>query len=103
MSFRPPSSISATPSPRDLAGLELDILAEKAGTLGQAGRLMEQKLAALRAAEPDQEGRDALRREAADAVQAYFIQREACGIRRHQDAIAEYRIPSEVLARLGAR
>ena len=36
------------------------------------------------------------------AVYAYFIQRELCGLRRHHDVIREYRIPAEVLVRLGA-
>jgi hypothetical protein len=39
---------------------------------------------------------------AAQAVYAYFIQRELCGLRRHRDVIREYAIPDEVLARLGA-
>lgn len=40
---------------------------------------------------------------AADAVHAYFIQREFCGLRRHDGVIREYGIPREVLVRLGAR
>ena len=42
-------------------------------------------------------------KQTADAVWAYFIQRELCGLRRHDDAIREYGIPREVLVRLGAR
>ena len=44
-----------------------------------------------------------LLKRAAEAVYAYFIQRELCGMRRHQDVIREYRIPNEVLVRLGAK
>jgi hypothetical protein len=40
-------------------------------------------------------------KQVASAVYAYFIQRELCGMRRHQDVIREYRIPAEVLVRLG--
>ena len=40
---------------------------------------------------------------AAEAVYAYFIQRELCGMRRHQDVIREYQIPNAVLVRLGAK
>jgi hypothetical protein len=31
-----------------------------------------------------------------------LVQRELCGLRDQQQIIAEYRIPGEVLARLGA-
>ena len=47
--------------------------------------------------------RTVLLKEAAEAVYAYFIQREICGMRRHQDVIREYAIPNEVLVRLGAK
>lgn len=86
-----------------LAGIEQELLGEKASSLGDAGRAVERTLAALRDAASGQADRQGLLREAADAVQAYFIQREACGLRRHQDAIAHYGIPGEILARLGAR
>jgi hypothetical protein len=35
-------------------------------------------------------------------VWKYFIQRELCGLRDQRDVIREYRIPNEVLMRLGA-
>jgi hypothetical protein len=38
---------------------------------------------------------------AADAVWKYLVQREACGARRHDEAISTYGIPREVLMRLG--
>jgi hypothetical protein len=47
--------------------------------------------------------RAALLKAAAEAVHHYFIQRELCGLRRHNDVIREYRIPNEVLVRLGAK
>ena len=42
-------------------------------------------------------------REAAIAVHAWFIQREICGMRRHDDVIKELKIPRAVLVRLGVR
>jgi Family of unknown function (DUF6665) len=82
--------------------LEYDILAEKASALGRAGALSELTLARLREHEGDAETRRGLVRDAARAVYAYFIQRELCGFRRHDEIIREYGIPKEVLVRLGA-
>lgn len=84
----------------DLLGA--DILAEKADALGRAGKKAEACLAALRA-EPDGARRAALLQSAADAVYAYFVQRELCGLRRHDALIREMGIPRAVLARLGAK
>ncbi|WP_367161450.1 DUF6665 family protein, partial [Mesorhizobium sp.] len=46
--------------------------------------------------------RNRLLKEAAAAVHAYFIQRELCGLRKHDAVIREYDIPRAVLVRLGA-
>lgn len=83
----------------DILGYE--ILAEKASSLGRAGEHVEAALARLR--EGSEQGRPALLKAAAEAVHAYFIQRELCGLRRHDAAIRDYDIPKAVLARLGAR
>jgi hypothetical protein len=83
----------------DVLGLE--ILAEKAASLGRAGERVEAALARLR--KGGAEERAVLLKAAAEAVHAYFIQRELCGLRRHDAAIREYDIPKAVLARLGAR
>ncbi|MGO8389059.1 DUF6665 family protein, partial [Rhizobium johnstonii] len=40
--------------------------------------------------------------DASDAVWAFFIQRDICGLRNNRDAIHRYGIPNEVIARLGA-
>jgi hypothetical protein len=82
--------------------LEYDILAEKASALGRAGESAARAMARLTAHEGDPDMRSKLVREAARAVYAYFIQRELCGFRRHDDVIREYAIPREVLVRLGA-
>lgn len=80
--------------------LEQEILAEKASALGRAGRRVEAALASLESCEDA--ARPAALAEASRAVHAYFIQRELCGLRRHADVIREYRIPTAILARLGA-
>lgn len=83
--------------------LDYEIVAEKATTLGTAGRKVETVMAQLHAHQGDAHERIALVRSAAEAVYAYFVQRELCGLRRHDDVIREYRIPREVLVRLGAK
>jgi hypothetical protein len=98
-----PSSLErpgAQDSALDLLGHE--ILAEKAASLGRAGQRVEAALTRLREA-GDGDERAALLKAAAEAVHAYFIQRELCGLRRHDAPIREYDIPRAVLARLGAR
>jgi hypothetical protein len=104
MSLRPPAGFSSVRSSKTgLDALDYDILSEMAASLGRAGRKAELSLEKLRAHEGDAGERTALLKEAADAVYAYFIQREFCGFRRHEEVIREYRIPREVLVRLGAR
>lgn len=106
MSLRPPSRYSASAVPGGgaatglFAPLDHEIAAEKASSLGRAGDKVEKALARLRAAEAHE--RPLFLKAAADAVYGYFIQRELCGLRRHNDAIRDYGIPAEVLARLGA-
>jgi hypothetical protein len=104
MSLRPPGKFSQ-PSVRedDFDALGYEILAEKAASLGRAGRRAESSLAKLRNHDGKGDERLALIRDAAEAVYAYFIQRELCGFRRHDDVIREFAIPKEVLARLGAK
>jgi len=104
MTVRPPSNFSgASPaqSALDLVGYE--IMAEKASALGRAGQQVEQSLARLFALERESPLRAVALKAAADAVYGYFIQRELCGFRRHQDVIREYGIPNEVLVRLGTK
>ncbi|PSM18627.1 hypothetical protein C7T96_07600 [Nitratireductor sp. StC3] len=86
-----------------LLALDVDILAEKASALGRAGDKVEKALERLRGVGGTAPERRQALKAAADAVHGYFIQRELCGLRRHEDVIREYAIPREVLARLGAR
>lgn len=85
--------------------VESEILAEKASALGHHGRLAERAVAALHAFDAAPEpgvDRLSLVKAAAREVWKYFIQRELCGLRDQREVIREYRIPSEVLMRLGA-
>ncbi|MER9337382.1 hypothetical protein NKJ06_25930 [Mesorhizobium sp. M0293] len=103
MSLRPPPHLagaSAAEAAFDALGHE--ILAEKAAALGRAGKRVEETLAKLRE-NADEQLRPRLLKEAAEAVHGHFIQRELCGLRRHDAVIREYNIPKAVLARLGAK
>lgn len=83
-------------------GIAHEANAERANSLGHHGRLVEKAMTELRAFEGTPEARLALVKAASRAVWAYFVQREACGLRNHRDAIQLYGIPGEVLVRLGA-
>ena len=85
--------------------LQYGMLQERASSLAHHARLVEQAMAALRAfddASGAPEDRLALLRRAAREVWAYFVQREACGMRDHGEVIRDLAIPGAVLARLGA-
>lgn len=101
MAVRMPSNFDRSGPGEGGDVLGFEILAEKAASLGRAGERVEVALARLR--EGGAEERGALLKAAADAVHAYFIQRELCGLRRHDAPIREYGIPNAVLARLGAK
>lgn len=104
MTVRPPSQFNAGNLQESLlTALDHEVAQEKATSLGHAARIVAERLTALRAFEGDAADRTQLLKNAADAVWKYFIQRELCGLRRHDDAIREYGIPREVLVRLGAR
>jgi hypothetical protein len=102
MSVRPPQSL--TPSHKGdtaLGLLEYELMSERADSLGRAGVKVETLLERLHDAKGAE--REALLYDAADAVQALFIQREICGLRNGRDVIARYGIPGEVIARLGVK
>lgn len=84
------------PAARD--AIEAALNAEKAASLGHAGRLVERALARLEAGEDDHER---LIDAAADAVWGFLVQRELCGLHDRERVIAHYRIPPAVLARMG--
>lgn len=104
MALRPPGRYQGQGTPQSgLDVLDYEIAGEMASALGRAGKRVEDTLARLRQNTGGPEARTALLRDAAEAVHAYFIQRELCGMRRHDAVIREYDIPKAVLARLGAR
>ena len=86
---------------RALDAIESVVIAEKAASLGIAGQRLTRALAALRDAGPAAD-REALLDAAADRAWAYLVQRELCGLRDRAQAIADYAIPGDVIARLGA-
>ena len=79
-----------------------ELLEEQAQSLGRAGRKVEAALAALSAHEGG-EGRAALVKAAADAGWGFLVQREVLGLRDRNTVVAQYGIPREVMARIGAR
>lgn len=93
----------SSPSDRDkgLAGLEHEIAGERAAALGRIGRKLEASLVALAAhAGP---GRDDRVAEAAELLWFYIVQREVMGAYHHDDALAAYGVPAEVIRRMGPR
>jgi len=99
-----------TGGPRPETGwsvLDGEIAQQKAQTLGTLGTQVEQALARLRAFDAEAPGperapaRSVLLDEAAERVWALMIQRELCGLRFWEAVVKEYRIPREVLNRLG--
>ncbi|MGO8004279.1 DUF6665 family protein [Rhizobium ruizarguesonis] len=106
MSVRPPQSFRQSEQDRNgFNVLEYELMSERADSLGRHGLKVETALAALKAWTADRqrgEDRERLLNDASDAVWAFFIQREICGLRNNRDAIQRYGIPNEVIARLGA-
>ena len=104
MSLRMPQNLSsAFTLETGFSVLHAELLAEQAAALGRLGRALELALGALAQSDPETQGHDALIRAAADATWAFFVQREAVGLRDHDLAIAHYAIPPKVLARVGAK
>jgi len=81
--------------------LRAEIVEEQAAALGRMGRKAEAALAALR--DHEGEGRAEVLRKASDAVWCFLVQREVLGLRDRAQIVAQYQIPKEVMARLGAR
>jgi hypothetical protein len=85
--------------------LEIEILAEKAASLGHHGRMVEKTMAELKAFDPAKGTADErleLVKAAARATWKFFVQRELCGLRDQREIIRFYGIPQEVLNRMGA-
>jgi hypothetical protein len=87
--------------------LKHELAEERAGALGRCGRRLEDALELLRKHEAA-EGRSGARRERllwalAERVEAFIVQREACGLRDSRQVLKLYGVPAEAIARVGAR
>ena len=92
------------PGPRRRPGaspIEHALAGESAANLGRLGRAVERALTRLRAAPGA--ARDEAEYACAEAVWMYFVQRESCGLTRHDAVIEAYEIPAAVLKKVGAR
>ena len=102
MSPRKPIEIGSAPSSETGASaLERALKGEVAAALGRLGRAVQTTRAELRVAPPAE--REAREYACAEAVWEYFVQREACGLVRHDAVIETYDIPRSVLAKVGVR
>lgn len=82
------------------AVLQHEMMAERASSLGAAEQRVAKAMAAYRDASEAERAEP--RRAAQKAVWEYFVQREMCGFKRHQDVIAAFGITRDILAGLGA-
>jgi hypothetical protein len=107
MTFRMPQNLSTAPAPETGADLlEVELLAERAAALGRGGRDVALALRRLREFDAAGTGpvpRAELVAAAAAAVWGFQVHRELCGLRDWDEVVRDYRIPPEVLRRLGAR
>jgi hypothetical protein len=87
------------------ATLEYEIAEEKASALGRLGRRLDAALSALaacpRTAGSNRKIRESLIEEAGYALWLLAVQREACGLNNLAHAVQVYRVPNEVVARMG--
>jgi hypothetical protein len=87
------------------ATLAYEIAEERASALARLGRRLEAALTALagcpRAANSDRKIRDRLVEQAGYALWLFVVQREACGLNKIDHVIQIYRVPNEVVARMG--
>jgi hypothetical protein len=89
--------------------LKHELAEEKAGALGRCARLLEHALACLHshdavAGPPEADAkRERLLWDLVERVEAFVVQREACGLRDSRHALKFYDVPREAIARVGAR
>ena len=87
------------------ANLKFELLEEIDAAVGHTERDVERALRALRDYDADQrdpEDRQALLDAAVEAVWRLVVQHEACDCTDHRELVARYRIPAEVMARIGS-
>lgn len=86
------------------SALQRALASESAANLGRLGRTVERTLARLHEIPvASKAAREDCEYACAEAVWLYFVQREACGLLRHDAVIEAYRIPATVLAKVGAK
>jgi hypothetical protein len=86
------------------ATLQYEIAEEKASALGRLGRRLEAALTALAACPRTTSNRTIradLVEQAGYALWLLAVQREACGLNNFTHLVQVYRVPSEVVARMG--
>jgi hypothetical protein len=91
--------------------LEHEVAEERAGALGRCGRLLEHALERYRDHDtgeaPPEKATDAKRErllwDLVERVEAFVVQREACGLRDSRHVLKFYGVPREAIARVGAR
>ncbi len=102
MTLRPPQGSSRL---APVAALDYEIAQEQASALGRLGRALEAALTALSGHEAEHPERDSKRarlvQNASDALWLFVVQREACGLRDPRPVLRDYRVPTEVYARMG--
>ncbi|MCR9137226.1 MAG: hypothetical protein NXI27_14620 [Alphaproteobacteria bacterium] len=108
MSVRPPNLLKPkSPVETGASVLDGEIMAEMASSLGRAGRALEAALTKLESlsADPDRpedvQQREAVLQDAATKAWALIIQYELCGLSSQKNLVQRYRIPTEIVARLG--
>ncbi|HEX7885049.1 MAG TPA: DUF6665 family protein [Phenylobacterium sp.] len=87
------------------AHLKFELLEEIDAAVSHSERDVERTLRALRdhdGSQGDPEARQALLDAAVEAVWRLIVQREACDLTDHSALVERYRIPAEVMARIGA-
>ena len=87
--------------------LQRELAEERAGALGRCGRRLEDALELFRDHETA-EGRASAKRERllwdlVERVEAFVVQREACGLRDSRQVLKLYGVPAEALAKVGVR
>jgi Family of unknown function (DUF6665) len=87
------------------ATLQYEIAEERASALARLGQRLEDALTALaacpRAADTDRTIRSHLVEQAGYALWLFVVQREAIGLNKIDHVIQVYRVPNEVIARMG--
>jgi len=104
MPIRPPRNLTSLPGLGQTGAsiLEHEMLAEQAAGLGHAEHLFLKALKQLEQIKPGANDTEDIYQSVADALYAYIVQREVCGLRSHDDIYEFYDIPPQVRARVGA-